>query len=99
MALSLLEEKGLSPEVILYMKEPLIPSVLEDLLAKLNLDAQSLIRTSETIWKQEFKDLELSEDELILAMIEHPQLMQRPILETENKAIVGRPPEKVLELI
>lgn len=97
--LALIEEKGLKPEVIEYMKEPLSPSDLMDLLDKLDMDALDLIRTKESIWKEEFKDKELDEEELILAMIEYPQLMERPILENGDKAIVGRPSEKLLELI
>ncbi len=97
--LALIEEKGLKPEVIEYMKEPLSPSDLMDLLDKLDMDALDLIRTKESIWKEEFKDKELDEEELVLAMIECPQLMERPILENGDKAVVGRPSEKLLELI
>lgn len=97
--LALIEEKGLKPEVIEYMKEPLSPSDLMDLLDKLDMDALDLIRTKESIWKEEFKDKELDEEELILAMIEYPQLMERPILENGDKAVVGRPSEKLSELI
>ena len=95
----MIEEKGLKPEVIEYMKEPLSPSDLMDLLDKLDMDALDLIRTKESIWKEEFKDKELDEEELILAMIEYPQLMERPILENGDKAVVGRPSEKLSELI
>lgn len=97
--LALLEEKGLAFEIVLYMTEPLLPNDIEQLLAKLDIDAIDLIRTSEKIWKEELKDLELHEDELILMMIEHPQLMQRPILENGEKAAIGRPPKKVLEIL
>ncbi len=98
-ALALLQEKGASPQIVLYMKEPLLPGDLETLLEKLAIPAGDLIRKKEKVWKDEFAEKELSEDELILAMIEYPQLMERPVLETVDKAIVGRPPEKVLELI
>jgi arsenate reductase len=98
-ALALLEEKGIEPEIMLYMKEPLLPDALETLLEKLDMEAKDLIRTNEKIWKAEFADKELSEDELVLSMIEYPQLMERPILENGDKAAVGRPPEKVLEII
>ncbi|MGK0407033.1 MAG: arsenate reductase, partial [Roseivirga sp.] len=59
--LQLLEEKGLQPEVILYMTEPLSPMDLEDILVKLSIDAEDLIRSKEAVWKEEFKDKELSE--------------------------------------
>jgi arsenate reductase len=97
--LQLLEEKGLQPEVILYMTEPLSPMDLEDILVKLSIDAEDLIRSKEAVWKEEFKDKELSEDELVLAMIEYPQLMERPILVNGDKAVIGRPTENLLEII
>jgi arsenate reductase len=97
--LQLLEEKGHQPEVILYMTEPISPMDLEDILVKLNIDAEDLIRSKEAVWKEEFKDKELSEDELILAMIEYPQLMERPILVNGDKAVIGRPTENLLEII
>jgi arsenate reductase len=97
--LQLLEEKGHQPEVILYMTEPISPMDLEDILVKLNIDAEDLIRSKEAVWKEEFKDKELSEDELILAMIEYPQLMERPILVNGDKAVIGRPTENLLDII
>jgi arsenate reductase len=97
--LQLLEEKGLQPEVILYMTEPLSPMDLEDILVKLSIDAEDLIRSKEAVWKEEFKDKELSEDELVLAMIEYPQLMERPILVNGDKAVIGRPTENLLDII
>ena len=98
-ALQMLKDKGVEPELVLYMSEPLLPEELQDLLDKLDMDALDLIRTKEKIWKEEFADKELSEDELIFCMIEHPQLMERPILENGDHARVGRPAEKVLEII
>jgi arsenate reductase len=97
--LQLLEEKGIQPEVILYMTEPLSPMDLEDILVKLDIDAEDLIRSKEAVWKEEFKDKELSEDELVLAMIEYPQLMERPILVNGDKAIIGRTTENLLDII
>lgn len=98
-ALQLLQEKNINPEIIEYMKEPLTPADLEDILDKLDMDAIDLVRKKEAIWKEEFADKELTEDEVILAMIEYPQLMERPILVNGDKAKVGRPPKDVLEII
>ena len=98
-ALHLLEEKGYEPELVLYMKEPLNPVELRQLLQKLNISARDLIRDKEKIWKEEFGDKELGDEELILSMIEYPQLMERPILENGDKAVVGRPPERVLSIL
>lgn len=98
-ALQLLQQKGVEPAVVLYMSEPLLPDDLSDLLEKLKMTPQELLRKNEKIWKEEFADMELSPEEIILCMIEHPQLMERPILEKGDKAVVARPPERVLELI
>ncbi|WP_417593228.1 arsenate reductase (glutaredoxin) [Owenweeksia hongkongensis] len=97
--LQLLESKNVNPEIVEYMKEPITPGDLEEILDKLDMDAIDLVRKKEAIWKEEFADKELTEDEVILAMIEYPQLMERPILVNGDKARVGRPPEDVLEII
>jgi len=97
--LAYLEEKGLKPEVILYQKEPLSPNDLEEIIDKLDIEAIELIRTKEAVWKEEFADKELDENELILAMIEYPQLMERPILINGDKAAIGRPKENFDSII
>ena len=97
-ALALLEDKAEKPELVLYMTEPLLPNELEELIEKLDINPIELVRTKEKVWKEEFADKELTDYEVVLAMIEYPQLMERPILEKGEKAVVGRPPEKVLEL-
>lgn len=90
-AVKYLEEKGVQFEIVEYMKAPLTPTVLEGILDQLDMNAIELIRTNEAIWKEEFKGKELDDDELILAMIEHPKLMQRPIVVNEGKAVIARP--------
>jgi arsenate reductase len=97
--LALLEEKGLEPELVLYMDEPLTPDELSDIIDKLGIEAMELVRTKEKVWKEEYRDKELTEDELVLAMIEHPQLMERPILVNGDKAVVGRPAEDLLQIL
>lgn len=97
--LALLEERKLDPQIRKYLDEPLTPEELRSLLAKLELPARELIRTTEPDWKEHFQDKELLEEELILAMIEYPKLMQRPILEREDTAALGRPPENILEIL
>lgn len=97
--LQLLQKKGIEPEVVEYMKEPITPGELEEVIGKLGLEPLELLRTKEAVWKEEFADKELTPDEVILAMIEYPQLMERPILVHGDKARLGRPPERVLEII
>jgi len=71
----------------------------EDVLDALNMDAIDLVRKNESVWKEEYKTLELDEDEIILAMIENPKLMERPIVVNGDKAVVARPAEKLLEVL
>jgi len=71
----------------------------EDVLDALNMDAIDLVRKNESVWKEEYKTLELDEDEIILAMIEHPKLMERPIVVNGDRAVVARPAEKLLEVL
>lgn len=98
-ALAYLDEKGLEYEVVEYMKEPLTPMDLESVLEALDMSAEDLIRTNESVWKDDFKGKELDEDELILAMIEHPKLMQRPIVLNSGKAVVARPAEEIEKVL
>lgn len=90
-----LEAKGVEFETRLYMKdeESMSAAELQEVLDALDMEAMELVRTKEAIWKEEFEDLELDEDEIILAMIEHPNLMERPIIVNGDKAVVARPAE------
>ena len=98
-ALQLIEEKGVEYQVVKYMDDALTPQELQGVLKKLGMSASELIRKKEQIWKDEFKDKEMGDEELILAMIEYPKLMERPIVENGDRAVVGRPTEKVLEVL
>lgn len=71
----------------------------EDVLDALDMDAIDLVRKNESVWKEEYRDLELGEDEIILAMIENPRLMERPIIVNGDKAVVARPAEKAEEVL
>ena len=96
-----MEEKGASFEVRQYMKdeESMTAIELEEVLDALNMDAIDLVRKNEVLWKEEYRDLELGEDEIILAMIENPRLMERPIIMNGAKAVVARPAEKAEEVL
>lgn len=99
-ALELLEAQGLAPEIVHYLETPPTTAELCALLDKLQLSARQLLRTGEDEYKTlNLANPELSEAELIDAMVEHPRLIERPILVSGNKAVVGRPPEKVLEIL
>lgn len=97
--LQLLTDKKIVPEIVDYMKEPMTPAELTELIDKLGISADDLVRKKEKIWKEEYADKELSGEELVLAMIENPRLMERPVLVNGDKAAIGRPPEKLLEII
>jgi len=97
--LNLLENSGAKPEIVLYLTEPLTQSELKGIIKKLGITAKQLIRTSEKIFKEEYKGKTLTETQWIKAMIKHPKLMERPIVVKGNKAVIGRPPAQVLELI
>ena len=96
-----MEEKVASFEVRQYMKdeESMTAIELEEVLDALNMDAIDLVRKNEVLWKEEYRDLELGEDEIILAMIENPRLMERPIIMNGDKAVVARPAEKAEEVL
>lgn len=96
--LQLIEEKGIKPEVVEYLKVPLTKEELSDVLNLLEIEPQQLLRKNEAIFKSDFKGKELSREKWIEAMIEHPKLIERPIVIEGNKAVIGRPPEKVKEL-
>lgn len=98
-ALKLLEEKGIEADVKYYLKEAPSKSELKELLKKLNIKAEELIRKGEAIYKENYKGKDLSEEEWIEAMHEYPRLIERPILIRGNEAIIGRPTEKVEEFL
>ncbi|BAQ76222.1 MULTISPECIES: arsenate reductase (glutaredoxin) [Pseudomonas] len=99
-ALELLEQRGLAPTVVRYLETPLDAAQLQRLLGKLGISARQLLRTGEDEYKSlNLADQSLSEEQLIAAIAGHPKLMERPILETADKAIIGRPPENVLEIL
>jgi arsenate reductase len=98
--LALIEEKGLTPTIIRYLESPPDAAEISDLLMKLGISARALLRQGEQDYKdQNLKNTQLSEAELIDAMATHPKLIERPIVVKNNKAILGRPPENVLDLI
>lgn|SRR5690554_4490094 len=98
-ALALLEEQGIEPEVVHYLDTPLEREALVTLLRQLDMQPSELIRRGEAIYKTEYATREMSEDDWLAAMVAHPVLIERPIIVAGDRAVVGRPPEKVLELI
>ncbi|QXI04830.1 putative protein YfgD [Pseudomonas fluorescens] len=99
-ALELLEARGLTPNVVRYLETPLSAAQIKALLSKLGISARQLLRSGEDEYKMlQLADESLSEAQLIDAIAQHPKLMERPILEAGDKAVIGRPPENILELL
>ncbi|MBF6623551.1 MAG: arsenate reductase (glutaredoxin) [Pseudomonas stutzeri] len=99
-ALELLEERGLQPLVIRYMETPPTADELQALLARLGISARQLLRSGEEEYSSlNLSDASLSDTQLIAAMVAHPRLIERPILVAGDVAVIGRPPEKVLEIL
>ncbi len=98
--LALLEEQGITPEVILYLETPPDAETIAGLLKKLNMNARELLRKGEQEYKDNnLSDLTLNEEQLISAMTRYPKLIERPIVVAGDKARLGRPPESVLAII
>ena len=87
----MLEKLNEKVEVINYMKTPFSFDSLSNLIRLLNIEPMALVRTNEVVWKENFKGKDLSDSEIIQAMIDQPKLIERPIIVGQNKAVIGRP--------
>lgn len=96
--MEILQEMNVPHDVRFYLAEPLSEEELKTLLTKLNIPASELIRKSEPEFAA-YEGKELSEEEWMQAILKHPVLMQRPVVAKGSKAIIARPPEKVLDFI
>ncbi|MEO6902134.1 MAG: arsenate reductase (glutaredoxin) [Bacteroidia bacterium] len=98
-AYAILKEKAILFETIEYLKTPLSQKQITDLLKKLGLKAQEIIRKKENLFKEKFADKKLTELEWIKVLSENPVLIERPIVVKDNKAVIGRPTENVIALL
>lgn len=94
-ALAYLDEKGLKPEIRLYLKEPYTVEEMEDVLKRMNKEPQEIIRTQEKLYKSDYKGKIFNHDEWIKILLESPQLIQRPIIVSNHKAIFAVPAEEM----
>ncbi|WP_198263824.1 arsenate reductase (glutaredoxin) [sulfur-oxidizing endosymbiont of Gigantopelta aegis] len=99
--LQILEDKGIKPEIIEYLKTPPTESELKSILNALGKSPRELMRKGEAEYKEHnLADDSLSDDQLIAAMVKHPKLIERPIvISADNKYALGRPPESVLDIL
>jgi arsenate reductase len=96
----LLRERGVAFDKVNYYLEPLSKKKLTELVRKMGIKPRELLRKSEPVYKElGLADKEVSDSELIALMVEHPDLMQRPIVERGDRAVLGRPTENVKELL
>ena len=97
-ALAIVEKNASAFEIVEYLKNPLTVEEIKVLLPQLNIKARELVRTQEAIWEEDYKGKILTDNEIINIMAKNPKLIERPIVEHNNKAVIGRPPENVLSL-
>jgi len=97
--LALLEERGVKPRVVEYLKEPLDGQALAELAGKLGRPPREWVRAKEDAYREAGLDAESSDADVIAAMAAHPVLMERPIVVKGSRAAIGRPPERVLEIL
>lgn len=97
--LEILENSGKEFEVVKYLDNIPSKDELKQIINLLNISPIQLVRKNEKIWKEEFKGKKLSDAEIINAMVNNPKLIERPIVINGTKAVIGRPPENILDII
>lgn len=94
-----LEERNLNFKVVEYLKNPISGEELNILIKALGVKPIYIVRTNEKLWKMKFKGKNLSDSDIIKALINYPKLIERPIVYNGEKAIIGRPTEKINEVL
>ncbi|MCH8981290.1 arsenate reductase (glutaredoxin) [candidate division KSB1 bacterium] len=98
--LELLKQNGITPTIIEYLKTPPTAETIKEILVQLGLAPRELMRKKEAVYAEcGLDDPSLSDDDLIDFMIQHPILIERPIVLANGKAALGRPPEQVLDIL
>ncbi|MDV7188396.1 arsenate reductase (glutaredoxin) [Lutibacter sp. TH_r2] len=97
--LAILEETNVNFETIKYLDTPISKEELTEIISLLNISPIELVRKNETIWKENFKGKVLSDKEIINAMVQNPKLIERPIVINNGKAVIGRPPELIKNIL
>ena len=97
-ALEILQDEGINITVIEYLKNPINEKQIELLLSKLDIPASDLIRKNNSLYRDLEIDLE-NKDDIISNIADYPELLERPIVEKKDKAVIGRPPENVYKLL
>ncbi|WP_372792136.1 arsenate reductase (glutaredoxin) [Lutibacter sp.] len=97
--LAILEASNLNFETIKYLETPISKEELTEIIKLLGIDPLDLVRKNEALWKENYKGKNLSDSEIISAMVEHPKLIERPIVINNGKAVIGRPPEIIKTIL
>lgn len=97
--LAILEEQKQDIHIVPYLNEPISEEKLREIISMLGIAPIELVRKNETIWKENYKGKDLNDEDVLDALLTHPKLMERPIVVNGNKAVIGRPPVKVLKIL
>ena len=97
--LAIVEASNLNFEIIKYLETPVSEKEITEIIKLLGISPIDLVRKNEVIWKDNYKGKNLSDSEVITAMIENPKLIERPIVINNGKAVIGRPPEIIKTIL
>lgn len=97
--LAIVQASGQEFRTVAYLENVPTKEQLKSVLKKLGMTAEQLLRKNEAVWKENYKGRELSEDEIVEAMISHPKLIERPIVVKGDRAVLGRPPENIKDFL
>ncbi len=97
--LAIVEASNLNFETIKYLETPISKEELTEIIKLLGIAPLDLVRKNEALWKENYKNKNLSDSEIISAMVEHPKLIERPIVINNGKAVIGRPPEIIKTIL
>jgi len=97
--LSVLEKSGKEFEIVKYLDNVPSEEALAEIITLLGISPMQLVRKTEKIWKEKYKGTNMSDANIISAMIENPKLIERPIVINKEKAVVGRPPENIRDIL
>lgn len=97
--LHMLEEEGREFEIVKYLEEQPTKTELKELIKKLGIKPIDLVRQKETVWKENYKGKDLNDSQIIDAMLQHPNLIERPIIVNGEKAVVARPAEAMRTIL
>lgn len=97
--LGIIEDSGKEFEIIKYLENIPSEKELKGIINLLGIKPIELVRKNEAIWKENYKGKNLTDTQIITAMVENPKLIERPIIINHGKAVIGRPPEKILDII